>query len=252
MTASRGRAWRLAIHDSLASTSDLCRARALAGEGEGLAVLARRQTAGRGTQGRAWASPAGNLYLSVLLRPAEPARLLGLYALLGAVAVVRALAALLPAPDALSLKWPNDVLLHGRKLAGLLAEGAASADGTIDFLVLGIGVNLAVAPDLPDRPTACLAECAPPPAPEAAARAILETLTAWRARWEADGFAPVRQEWLRWGPAPGTKLRLRVGGAVRSGRFAGIDDQGGLLLATPEGVAAFAAGEVLTEAQGGA
>lgn len=249
MAATQG--WRLAVHDSLPSTSDVCRARAADGEPEGLAVLALRQTQGRGTSGRAWQSPPGNLYLSVLLRPAEPARTAAEWSLLAAVALAGALAPLLPDPLALTLKWPNDVLLHGAKLAGILTESTAVPDGMLDSLVIGFGVNLAAAPDLPDRPTASLAAVAPAPAPEAFARVLLDRLDHWRARRAQVGFAAVRAAWLARGPLPGAPIVLRVGSTTQDGRFAGLGADGSLLLATGSRVRAFAAGEVLAAQAGG-
>jgi BirA family biotin operon repressor/biotin-[acetyl-CoA-carboxylase] ligase len=215
-------------------------------------VLARRQTHGRGTGGRSWQSPEGNLYLSALLRPQEPARTAGEWSLLAAVALAEALAPLLPDPRALTLKWPNDALLHGAKLAGILTESAAGADGWIDFLIIGIGVNLAVAPALPDRPTACLAAAAPAPVPEAFARTLLTQLDRWRAVRATQGFAAVREAWLARGPLPGQPIRLHVGGATQEGAFAGLGADGSLLLATGGGVRAFAAGEVMLPDAGGA
>jgi BirA family biotin operon repressor/biotin-[acetyl-CoA-carboxylase] ligase len=249
VSAQRRGSWRLSVHEALASTSDLCRDRALAGEPAGLAVLARRQTAGRGTKGRRWESPAGNLFLSVLLRPAMPAQDVAQWSLLAAVALADALAPLLPDPRALALKWPNDVLLHGRKLAGILAEGAASG-GRADFLVIGFGVNLAVAPDLPDRPTACLLQAAPAPAPEAFAPALLDQLDRWADVQAREGFAPVRAAWLARGPDRGEPIRLRLGPATWAGAFAGLGADGSLLLAAAGGVRAFVAGEVLATGAG--
>ncbi len=243
--------WRLAIHDRLPSTSDLCRARAAEGEAEGLAVLALRQTQGRGTGDRSWQSPPGNLYLSVLLRPAEPLRTAAEWSLLAAVALASTLAPLLPDTRALALKWPNDVLLDGAKLAGILTESTAAPAGTLDSLVIGFGVNLAVAPELPDRSTACLAVVAPAPEPVAFARSLLDRLDHWRARRAKEGFAPVRAAWLAYGPLPGTPIVLRVGATTREGRFAGLGADGTLLLATGPQVQAFAAGEVLAALAGG-
>lgn len=250
--AQRERIWRLAIHDSLPSTSDFCRVRALSGEPEGLAVLAEHQTQGRGTNGRAWQSPPGNLYLSMLLRPAEPVRSAAQWSLLAAVAVANALAPWLPDPQALMLKWPNDVLLHGAKLAGILTESAAAPDGSLDFLIIGFGVNVAIAPAVPDRPTACLAQVGPPPALEVCARSVLDQVDRWRDVRAREGFGAVRAAWLACGPQEGAPVTLRLGATTRQGRFAGLAADGSLLLATGGGVQAFAAGEVLSPQAEGA
>jgi BirA family biotin operon repressor/biotin-[acetyl-CoA-carboxylase] ligase len=138
--------WRLRIHEALPSTSDLLLQLAAAGESEGLAVMARRQSAGRGRDGRVWESPAGNLYISVLLRPGGPAREAPQWALLAAVALAEALSGFVPDPSALRLKWPNDLLLGGAKCAGVLAEASATPEGRTEWLVLGMGANLVVAP----------------------------------------------------------------------------------------------------------
>lgn len=233
--------WRVRVHEALASTSDLCRQLAEAGEPGGLAVLARRQTAGRGTHGRGWESPEGNLYLSVLLRPGGPIATAPRWGLLAAVVVAEALVPLLPEPDLLRLKWPNDVLLGDGKIAGVLAEAAADRQGGLAWLVIGIGVNLASAPSLPDRLAACVGTSAP--SADRFAADLLSRLDAWRARLAAEGFAPVRQAWLTRGPAPGTAVALHQGAAVRQGAFAGLDEGGALLLSADGHVRAFAAGE---------
>jgi BirA family biotin operon repressor/biotin-[acetyl-CoA-carboxylase] ligase len=242
MSSSTG--WRLAVHDSLPSTSDLCRSLAEAGEPEGLAILARQQTAGHGTRGRNWAGPAGNLALSALLRPGGPAREASQWSLLAGVALAEALSADLPGDDALALKWPNDVLLHGRKVAGILSESAADGQGGLSWLSLGFGANLAVAPDLPDRPTACLAEIGPPPSPEAVAWRVLSALARWRGVHAQAGFAPARAAFLARAPAQGTRITLRLGERMLGGAFAGLGEDGSLLLRTGGLVQAFAAGEV--------
>ncbi|MBW8268487.1 biotin--[acetyl-CoA-carboxylase] ligase [Caldovatus aquaticus] len=239
--------WRLRVHEELPSTQDAVLRAAEAGEPEGLAVLARRQTAGRGREGRGWESPPGNLHLSVLLRPGGPVRHATRWALLAAVALIEVLAPHLPpgAPP-LRLKWPNDVLAgeEGAKLAGILAEAATRPGGGAAWLALGIGANLAYAPVLPDgRPTSSLAAlgAAPPPAPEACAAALLSALDRWRRILAHQGFAPVREAWLARGPRLGTPLA--VGGAA--GAFAGLGEDGSLLLAGPDGgIRAVRTGEV--------
>lgn len=248
--AGPGPAWRLDIHAALPSTSDLCAARAAAGEPGGLAILARRQTRGRGSRGRSWESPEGNLYFSALLRPGGDAAEAGRWALLAGVAVAEALLPHLPDSTALRLKWPNDVLLHGRKLGGILVDSALRPDRTLDWLVVGIGLNLAHVPALADRVPACLAEVAPPPAPETMAAAVLDRLAHWeRVRAEA-GFAPVRAAWLARAHPCGTQLSVRQGASAVQGRFAGLTEDGALLLDVGGSVRALPTGEVLQAMEG--
>jgi BirA family biotin operon repressor/biotin-[acetyl-CoA-carboxylase] ligase len=234
-------AWRLQHFLSLASTSDLCRSRAVAGEPEGLAVLADRQTAGRGSRGRAWESPSGNLSLSVLLRPKEPMARVGQWSLLAGVALAEALAPFAP----VTVKWPNDLLLHDRKLAGILIDAVADETGWVSWLVLGMGANLASAPTLPDRPTAAIADVAPPPSARDIAAATLDRLNEWRRIRLLDGFGPIRAAWLARSAPPGTMLTLRHGSRRIAGVFIGLGDDGSLLLQTGGRVHAFRTGEVL-------
>ncbi len=234
--APGGVTWRLQVFEALDSTQDLALRLAEAGEPEGLAVMARRQTAGRGTQGRGWEGPAGNLALSVLLRPKGPARLLPPYALLAAVALHEA--AVRHAP--VRLKWPNDLLLHGAKCAGILSQGHVAPDGGIGWLVQGFGVNLAHAPDVPGRATAALGTIAP----DAFAQDLLASLSRWLLRARLAGFAPVRRAWMAAGPEHGALLAVRQGAQRLAGRYEGLAEDGGLLLATGGRVHALHAGEV--------
>jgi BirA family biotin operon repressor/biotin-[acetyl-CoA-carboxylase] ligase len=237
--------WRLKIFETLPSTSDLCRTLAEADEPEGLAVLSRRQSQGRGSRGRQWQSPAGNLSLSVLLRPREVARDAGQWALLTGVALAEALSAHLPAPASLTLKWPNDVLLGGRKLAGILIDSATDAQGGLRYIVIGIGANLAVAPDLGDRATACLAELGPPPSAETFAAALLDRIGAWRRVRLLEGFAPIRAAWHARAQAVGSQMSINSGGQVLGGAYAGLGEDGSLLLQAGGRVRSFSTGEVL-------
>jgi BirA family biotin operon repressor/biotin-[acetyl-CoA-carboxylase] ligase len=234
--------FRLRVHAALPSTSDLVAQLAAAGEPEGLAVLAHRQTAGRGTQGRAWESRAGNLHLSVLLRPTGPLRDAPQWSLLAAVALSDAVSATVTDAAVVALKWPNDLLLNGAKAAGILAEASADDRGGIAWLCLGIGVNLAHAPQVEGRVTACLGDAGiAPPAPEAFATSLLAALDRRRTQRLTEGFAPIRAAWLERGPALDTHLALTRGIA---GRFAGLAEDGSLLLSTGGRVHAVASGEV--------
>lgn len=241
-----GGGWRLEAYERLPSTSDLCAERARAGEAEGLAVLAGQQTKGRGRAQRVWLSPPGNLALSVLLRPRTPLAIAGQWALLAGVALFEALASVAPAlAGDLRLKWPNDVMLVGAKLAGILIEGATDAAGRSDWMVLGFGANLVAAPVFPDRRTIALAERMPPPAPDTLAERILDGLESWRAVLRQGEFARIRGAWLDYAHPPGTALSVDCGGARCHGYFAGLDEGGALLLETEDGIRRFQTGEVM-------
>lgn len=239
------------------STSDACVARAHAGEPDGLAILAAGQTAARGSRGRSWSCPPGNLYLSVLLRPrnAFEAAGAGQWALLVGRALIETLGEFDAAPDLLQLKWPNDVLRDGAKLAGILVDAAMAAEGGIDWLVVGIGANLAVAPPVDGRRIARLAPpSGVPPAPRAVTEVFLARLEAWRERLARQGFAPVRSAWLAAAHPLGTKVTIRDATRSREGAFAGLSAEGALLLAVAgakgDQVAVISTGDVLLGQEG--
>lgn len=230
--------WRLEQYPELDSTSDEIVRRAKAGEEAGLAVLALNQTAGRGSRGRSWTAPKGNLNLSVLLRPGVLAREAGLFSLLTGVAVVEALTRL-GAKD-LMLKWPNDILCHNAKLAGILIDAVPEAD-KLAWLSIGIGVNLQEAPEIEGRLTTALLAQGLNITPERAANEILLALEAWREQ----PASIILQAWLARGHALGTALEIAYAGQHISGRFAGLSAQGALLLQRENGVDVLSTGEVL-------
>jgi BirA family biotin operon repressor/biotin-[acetyl-CoA-carboxylase] ligase len=238
--------FRLECHEVLESTSTLLKQRAEAGEAEGLAIQALRQSAGRGRQGRGWDSPAGNLYISALLRPAVPLREAPEWSFVAAVALAETLKPLLPKAARPMLKWPNDLLLDGAKAAGILVETGVAANHELDWICIGIGVNIATKPSLPDRATACLAEYLPaPPAPEVLAAQLLQNLEHWHDLRLAQGFAPIRDAWLRHAPAMGAPVSVKRYGALMEGNFAGLSPEGGLLLAKGREVELILAGEII-------
>jgi len=165
------------------STNDDARALALGGAPHGTAVLARAQEAGRGRAGRSFLSPVGGLYLSVVLRPILPPARWGILSLAFAVETVEALR---EAGFDARVKWPNDVMIQGRKLAGILAESRAGPD---PFVIAGIGMNVDRVPEgLPDATS--LADCgAPPTVPQLAAR-LQAGFVARLARLEKEGPEP--------------------------------------------------------------
>ncbi len=215
--------------DEVGSTNEEALKLATAGAATGTVVWAERQSKGRGRRGRAWDSPAGNLYCSIVLRPqrAPPAQV----SFAAAVALAEAVES---QGRPVQLKWPNDVLIAGAKVAGILLEGTSSA------LVLGTGVNI---------------ESAPPVGTSLRAHNIgasvatmlqsyLKALKSWLARWERDGFAPVRDAWLQRAIGVGQSIEVRLPAETLPGTFDGLDADGVLLLGTPGGVRRIAAGDV--------
>lgn len=231
--------WRLRHYESLASTSDLCVSLAQAREPARLAVLAARQTHARGSRGRTWQTLPGHLALSVLLRPAGRATDAGQWALLAAVALAEALEQAAPGA-VLHVKWPNDVLLADAKVGGILIDTALDGANRLDWLVLGFGANLGAVPDLAGRQAGMVAAAVEP-----VAAALLERLDHWDRVRLLDDFAPVRRAWLDRGPAPGSPLRVRWGNADLGGTFAGLGEDGALLLQSGGRVRALPTGEVL-------
>ena len=227
-------------HAALGSTSDEARALAAEGAPEGTVVTAGEQTAGRGRQGHGWTSPPGNLYASVVLRPAIDATRGPELGFVAGLAVAEALAGLLPPGRAVTLKWPNDVLVDGAKIAGLLVEFGPAA------MILGIGVNVALHPSDTPYPATDLAQAGAIVAVDAVRDAVLAALAATMMLWETEGFAAVRAAWLARAHPVGTALMVRLGdGTRREGRFAGLGPDGALLLDIGEGRLRIVAGEVM-------
>jgi BirA family biotin operon repressor/biotin-[acetyl-CoA-carboxylase] ligase len=219
------------------STNDVIRERARAGAPEGTAVVAEAQSAGRGREGRSWSSPPGNLFLSVLLRPALPPEALPALPLLAGVALAEAAAGY---GVAARLKWPNDVLVGERKLGGILVEASSSGSG-LEFVVAGVGLNLVVDPlELPDElrssVTSIRAETGAKIEPFAAARAVLTRLRVWYDRLSRDGASPVLAAW-RSAAVPwwGERVEVQSAGTRVEGVARDIDASGALLLETDDG-----------------
>ncbi|WP_188055048.1 biotin--[acetyl-CoA-carboxylase] ligase [Sphingosinithalassobacter sp. CS137] len=205
---------------------------ALAGAGaaEGVWLRAERQTAGRGRQGRSWVSPPGNCYASTLvrLRGSDPPA--ATLALVAAVALEETVAMLRGDRSGLALKWPNDLMLAGAKLAGILLERAG------DVVVIGFGANLSHHPEGLDRPVTSLAAHGAAPDPSLFVETLAETFARWLARWRSEGLAPVRDRWIDRAHPRDTALTARTSdGSTVEGLFAGLDRDGALILRLADG-----------------
>lgn len=194
------------------------------------------QTAGRGSRGREWLSEQGNLFLSVLLRPFDPAVDAGLWALLAGVAVAQALD-----QPGIALKWPNDILQNGKKIGGILIETQVGPSGLLDWLVIGIGLNLRTAPIVDGRDIAALAEAADA---DQLGRAIMARIAELRDLRQSQGWTSIRAAWLAHALPHDHPMTLRQQNLLIAGQFAGLGDDGSLLLKTDGRVQAFSTGEI--------
>ncbi|MBL9053208.1 MAG: biotin--[acetyl-CoA-carboxylase] ligase [Tabrizicola sp.] len=212
-------------------------------------ILAGYQTAGRGRRARPWVSPRGNFHATLVLKPTEPPEVVALRSFVAALALRDACVALTGLTESFTLKWPNDVLLNGGKMAGILLEsqGLNTPDAV---LCIGIGVNLIAAPD-PTQvepgavpPVSLLDETGLRVTPEAFLDALAPAHEAWETLFKAEGFSPLRHAWLAHAARLGQVIRARTGSEIREGTFETIDQQGNLILQTAQGRLAIPAAEV--------
>lgn len=239
--------FQLLMLDRVPSTNSEALRQAAQGAASGLVVVAREQTAGRGRSGRHWISPVGNLYCSVLWRPAVEAARVAEAAFVAAIAVAEAVRDVLPDSAVITCKWPNDVLVNGRKVAGILLEAETRTASAVDHLVIGIGVNVtSYPPVLPAGFTANSLAAAG--ARDLDIAGVLErlivSLGSWLPRWEQDGFAPVRAAWLARAHALGGMIRVVQSAGDTLGLFCGLDEKGALLIESDGALQRIVAGDV--------
>ncbi len=198
-------------------------------------ITAGVQTAGRGRRGRAWSTERGNLAATLLTltdrTPAEAAQLSFVAALAACDLADTCLGA-----GAARLKWPNDVLVRGMKAVGILVESGARADGRL-WLAVGIGVNLAHAPQDVERPATAFADhmAGPPPAPLAALEVLASAFERWRTAWATQGFAPISAGWSERATGLGQRCEARLPNRTLVGVAEGLDVDGALRLRLDDG-----------------
>jgi len=222
-------------YEELDSTNAEARRRAEAGEGGPVWITAARQSAGRGRRGRAWSTETGNLAATLLTTtdapPAEAAQLSFVAALAAADLVETCLGV-----GAARLKWPNDVLVFGKKAVGILVESGARPDGRL-WLAVGIGVNLAHHPDDTERPATSFAEhmAAAPPFPLDALEVLAGRFEVWCKLWTTRGFSPIAQAWTARAHGLGERCEARLPNRTLSGVAEGMDLDGALRLRLDDG-----------------
>lgn len=225
----------LVAFDDVGSTNTEAVRRAEAGAPGGLLVWARSQNAGRGRRGRTFFSPPGNTYSSVVLRPncgpAEAAQI----SFVTAIAVVDAARSVLPDPTAVTCKWPNDVLILGQKVSGISLESRSRQDGLVDWVVLGVGINVQTHPENLDIPITSLHAEGATATVEDVLLAYIKALDHWLSVWREQGFAAIRAAWLDRADGLGTDIQVRLADRTYQGRFESLDEDGALILLEPDG-----------------
>lgn len=236
---------RIEIVRETGSTNADVLARLAAGEGlsEGFWLIADRQSGGRGRQGRAWLDAPGNFVGSTVVRitPHDPPA--ASLSFVAALATYEVVVPYLATPQGLRLKWPNDLLLGGAKLSGILLERSG------DAAVIGIGVNLAGAPELADRSTRHLAEVGPAPDRDRFAHELAASFDRELDRWRQFGLEPILSRWLAAAHPPGSPLSVHAAdGSTIAGAFDGLEPDGALRLRLADGsVRVIHAGDVELE-----
>jgi BirA family biotin operon repressor/biotin-[acetyl-CoA-carboxylase] ligase len=219
----------------LDSTNAEARRRAEDGQGGPVWITAGRQTAGRGRRGRAWSTETGNLAATLLTTTEVPAAEAAQLSFVAALAACD-LADTCLGPGAGRLKWPNDVLVFGKKAVGILVESGARPDGRL-WLAVGIGVNLVQAPSDTERPAAAFAEhmAGPPPKPLDALEVLATRFESWRKLWATQGFAPIAEGWTARAQGLGARCEARLSNRTLAGVAEGMDPDGALRLRLDDG-----------------
>jgi BirA family transcriptional regulator, biotin operon repressor / biotin---[acetyl-CoA-carboxylase] ligase len=235
--------------DRVESTSEEAARLAREGAPQGTLVWALEQSAGRGRRGRVWLSPAGNLYSSLVLRPTCPIADAVQLGFVAGLALAEAAEAVLPKDRTVNCKWPNDVLVSGRKVAGVLLDASSIGDERCEWVVIGMGINVKwhPRPDEAQFPaTSLAAEGAVDLHPARFLEVLAAVLLGELVRWREQGFAPVRSDWLRRAFGLHQVLNVRLHDRLLHGTFAGVDACGAMILSSAEGPHVVTAGDVVS------
>jgi BirA family biotin operon repressor/biotin-[acetyl-CoA-carboxylase] ligase len=227
--------YHLLAFDELDSTNEEAKRLARAGGSHGAVIWAKKQREGKGRLGRSWVSTEGNLFVSVLLQPEKPFAGLAQLSFVAALAALEAIAPMLPDAGKLQTKWPNDILLGDKKLAGILLESFAFEGGK-PWVVVGLGVNVDSFPARTEFPATCLRDAG---VELVSAKIILSrfihNFIERYDEWSSKGFAPIRKSWLAHAWGLQKRLVARLPNENSEGIFEGIDASGSLILLVDDG-----------------
>lgn len=227
---------RLIELDEVDSTNAYAHRLVAKGERGPVWIRANAQSAGRGRKNRHWVSLPGNLYTTLLITPDAPIATLSQLGFVASLAVYDLASLVLKSDTDLSLKWPNDVLLAGRKLSGILAESVVTPGSDRSAVAIGCGINLKHAPDDTRYGATFLAGRGAAVEPSDAWPHFVEAMSRWLAIWrDSEGFDDIRQSWSDRSSQIGTMISLDMGGKFTSGRFQGLAADGALVLETADG-----------------
>ena len=224
---------RLYYYEEIGSTNDEAFRLGSAGAPEGTALIANSQSAGKGRMQRVWYSPAGsNIYTSIILRPQiEPARAPQISILAG-VAVADILESY--CPDRIKLKWPNDVLINGKKVCGILSQ-MKTIVSEVDFIILGIGINVNISynefpKEICNIATSLAIETGREISRQELIIRLYENLAKWYKQLLGDGFGRIKEKWLSMSPMIGQTVQVMFQEEAVSGKAIGLDEDGSLIL----------------------
>lgn len=244
-------AFKLAAFESVDSTNDTLRQMAQDGAQTNTVVWAKEQTKGRGRRGRTWVSAPGNFFCSVLQRPNISIADAAKASFVTCLAIHSAIVEVVDQSDVkIECKWPNDVLINGHKVSGILLESQAQPysknnQPSLDWLIIGIGINLPHSPDDTPYPSSCInAYRSEELMPEEMLEIFLRHFQIWFERWETLGFAPIRNAWLERAKGFGEQIIVNLETEQLTGLFESLDQDGALVLRTSHSKRLITAGDV--------
>lgn len=236
--------WKYEHYSTLSSTNDYCIEIAKLGHKTNLAVLADVQTKARGSRGRKWIEQKGNLAFSLLYWPENKNFKNNWIAFVAALALYDAIQFFVHSGQDLIIKWPNDLLYQGKKIAGILVESNLSTSNYLEWLVIGFGVNIETIPQI-DRAVGCIRDIIPnPPSAYALSKKIIDFFEYWTGALLNHKEAIIREAWLKKSVPLYSSLSIHIGGKVWKGNYCGIDEHGLLLLQIEKELKHFSTGEI--------
>ena len=231
----------LLFYESVGSTNEEAKRLAVSGVDSGTVVWAREQLSGKGRHGRTWSSPPGNLYASIVQRPScklSEGPQIGFVTSVSLIESIQSLTGINA-----TLKWPNDLLINEKKVAGILLESFASENDKLDWIIIGVGVNIMNCPsDI--KNTTCLYAEGGKVSVETLLQGFLVNLYTKISEWDEHGFERVRNQWMMYAPIQGSRVRVRLPIGEVTGKYCGLDSSGNLIIETEKGIKSIETGEV--------